>query len=309
MRAPHRVAQEVGARLGPGALLLHDLSQAGRDRRGRAPRGTILDLLAKRAAGATICPSDAARAVGEEDTWRDLMEPAAARPAGSSPRARSRSPRRARWSTRRRPRARSGSGRSAEPLGGVHVGPGGQVAALDQRHGVGAQVGARPLVALGARRHAGPVVAPEEDGVAGRPGVRRPRERVAPSTRAAGRPLRPTSGRSTRVTTQRSSSGAGGGDRVQPGPKRGPMPSCQSSATTTRAWAGTRGPGLVGPGAQHDHHLAQPARLATAPGSQPSTSAFGRPIRRPAPAASTSPVVVTPRSCPTHPLEHVFERA
>lgn len=37
---------------------------------------TILDLLAKRAAGATICPSDAARAVGTESGWRDLMEPA-----------------------------------------------------------------------------------------------------------------------------------------------------------------------------------------------------------------------------------------
>ena len=37
---------------------------------------TILDLLAKRAAGATICPSDAARAVGTADDWRDLMEPA-----------------------------------------------------------------------------------------------------------------------------------------------------------------------------------------------------------------------------------------
>ena len=37
---------------------------------------TILDLLAKRAANATICPSDAARAVGTEDDWRDLMEPA-----------------------------------------------------------------------------------------------------------------------------------------------------------------------------------------------------------------------------------------
>lgn len=35
----------------------------------------ILDLLAQRAASATICPSDAARAVGDED-WRDLMEPA-----------------------------------------------------------------------------------------------------------------------------------------------------------------------------------------------------------------------------------------
>ena len=36
---------------------------------------TIVDLLAQRADGATICPSDAARAVGEED-WRTLMEPA-----------------------------------------------------------------------------------------------------------------------------------------------------------------------------------------------------------------------------------------
>ena len=37
---------------------------------------TILDLLAQRAANATICPSDAARAVGTADDWRDLMEPA-----------------------------------------------------------------------------------------------------------------------------------------------------------------------------------------------------------------------------------------
>ncbi|WP_111765310.1 DUF2256 and DUF3253 domain-containing protein [Nakamurella deserti] len=38
---------------------------------------TILSLLAARASDATICPSDAARAVGG-DTWRDLMEPARA---------------------------------------------------------------------------------------------------------------------------------------------------------------------------------------------------------------------------------------
>ena len=37
---------------------------------------SILSLLDQRAGGATICPSDAARAVGEEDTWRDLLEPA-----------------------------------------------------------------------------------------------------------------------------------------------------------------------------------------------------------------------------------------
>jgi hypothetical protein len=37
---------------------------------------TILELLAQRKGGATICPSDAARSVGSEDGWRDLMEPA-----------------------------------------------------------------------------------------------------------------------------------------------------------------------------------------------------------------------------------------
>ena len=36
---------------------------------------SILDLLASRARTATICPSDAARAVSP-DGWRDLMEPA-----------------------------------------------------------------------------------------------------------------------------------------------------------------------------------------------------------------------------------------
>lgn len=35
---------------------------------------TILELLAARAAGATICPSDAARAVFGEDAWRPEME-------------------------------------------------------------------------------------------------------------------------------------------------------------------------------------------------------------------------------------------
>lgn len=36
----------------------------------------ILRLLAARKNGATICPSEAARVVGGEDDWRDLMEPA-----------------------------------------------------------------------------------------------------------------------------------------------------------------------------------------------------------------------------------------
>jgi len=34
---------------------------------------TIIDLLEKRALTSTICPSDAARAVGDDD-WRDLMD-------------------------------------------------------------------------------------------------------------------------------------------------------------------------------------------------------------------------------------------
>ena len=36
---------------------------------------TILDLLSRRALSSTICPSDAARAIGGKE-WRDLMEPA-----------------------------------------------------------------------------------------------------------------------------------------------------------------------------------------------------------------------------------------
>ena len=37
---------------------------------------TILSLLDQRAPTSTICPSDAARAVGTPDSWRSLMEPA-----------------------------------------------------------------------------------------------------------------------------------------------------------------------------------------------------------------------------------------
>jgi hypothetical protein len=37
---------------------------------------TILSLLDDRAPTPTICPSDAARAVGTADSWRSLMDPA-----------------------------------------------------------------------------------------------------------------------------------------------------------------------------------------------------------------------------------------
>jgi hypothetical protein len=37
---------------------------------------TILSLLDERAATSTICPSDAARAVGTANNWRSLMDPA-----------------------------------------------------------------------------------------------------------------------------------------------------------------------------------------------------------------------------------------
>lgn len=59
-------------------------SDACRTRKVRAVdrelEATILRLLAERRAGATICPSDAARAVGGDDeaAWRALMEPARA---------------------------------------------------------------------------------------------------------------------------------------------------------------------------------------------------------------------------------------
>lgn len=42
---------------------------------GTAPEAAIEQLLDARARDATICPSEAARAVGGDD-WRDLMEPA-----------------------------------------------------------------------------------------------------------------------------------------------------------------------------------------------------------------------------------------
>jgi hypothetical protein len=47
---------------------------------GKALEGAILRLLAERGAGKTICPSEAARAVGGEDraAWESLMEPARA---------------------------------------------------------------------------------------------------------------------------------------------------------------------------------------------------------------------------------------
>lgn len=59
------------------------MAHGQRDNKGQAPgdgigrqlEATILDLLAARAATSTICPSDAARAVGDEN-WRGLMEPA-----------------------------------------------------------------------------------------------------------------------------------------------------------------------------------------------------------------------------------------
>ena len=49
-------------------------SDPGGDVTDRLLEQTILGLLEERAAGSTICPSDAARAVGGTH-WRDLMEP------------------------------------------------------------------------------------------------------------------------------------------------------------------------------------------------------------------------------------------
>ena len=48
------------------------------ERTGRHLERAILELLERRRPEATICPSDAARAVyeGDDDGWRALMEPA-----------------------------------------------------------------------------------------------------------------------------------------------------------------------------------------------------------------------------------------
>ena len=50
---------------------------AGRSPADAALERSVLELLSARAAGATICPSEAARAVGGDD-WRPLMEAARA---------------------------------------------------------------------------------------------------------------------------------------------------------------------------------------------------------------------------------------
>lgn len=54
------------------------MSPRSQDDIGHRLEVAILDLLAQRAPTSTICPSDAARAVGGDDeaAWRDLMEPA-----------------------------------------------------------------------------------------------------------------------------------------------------------------------------------------------------------------------------------------
>jgi len=50
----------------------------GTGRSDRALEDSIRSLLSARSQGATICPSEAARAVGGEEGWRDLIEPARA---------------------------------------------------------------------------------------------------------------------------------------------------------------------------------------------------------------------------------------
>lgn len=57
------------------ATAQHDKGQTAGHGVGLQLEAAILELLAARAATSTICPSDAARAVGDEN-WRDLMEPA-----------------------------------------------------------------------------------------------------------------------------------------------------------------------------------------------------------------------------------------
>ena len=85
MTAPGSVPGQPCAACGPETTGRQEQVQYCSDacrHRGPADTGRELEqavtrLLAARASGATICPSEAARAVGGDD-WRDLMEPARA---------------------------------------------------------------------------------------------------------------------------------------------------------------------------------------------------------------------------------------
>ncbi len=74
VRADHHVAQEVGPRLGSGALLLARLPPIRADRCRPPTGGPDRGVAGARAVESTICPSEVARAEGSAD-WRTLMEP------------------------------------------------------------------------------------------------------------------------------------------------------------------------------------------------------------------------------------------
>jgi hypothetical protein len=65
------------ARTWDSARSCSDACQRRQDAYGEVLERTIVELLETRAPGATICPSEAARAVAPE-TWRELMEAARA---------------------------------------------------------------------------------------------------------------------------------------------------------------------------------------------------------------------------------------
>ena len=114
-----------------------------------------------------------------------------------------------------------------EVAGRVEVAPGGEVAALDEVVRGGAQVVAGAPVAARRGDDGRPVVAADGHRVARDAVVGRPREGRAPVGPARGQdalgpPRRVTSGRSTRVTSARSSSPAL--EVGQPGPQRGAHP-------------------------------------------------------------------------------------
>ncbi len=79
---------------------------------------------------------------------------------------------------------------------------------------------------------------------------------------------------------------------------RTPMPCSQSGLTTTvTSWASSSRRASSAAAPSTTTTPSHPDSDSTACTSQPSTSALGRPIRRPAPAARSSPVVVTRPSC------------
>ena len=182
---------------------------------------------------------------------------------------------------------------------GVDVAAGGQVAALDELDLVAGEVGAGALVALG-RSRARPASGHGRGGPGGRAPRRTPR---APARAGTARPRATratTSGtRSGRSTSDSRTNAVGGvGERTASRPQRGahalgPVVGHHDARRSGRPSRSAAACSASAPSTTVTRRQPPSSRFATPRCSQDprssETSAFGVPIRRPAPAASSSP--------------------